>query len=54
MRENGVSSSSSFDAAGGQSSISHGLGVAELDAVGYTLDSMGRRTKSARNGVNNR
>jgi YD repeat-containing protein len=53
MRENGVSSSSTFDAAGRQSSISHCLGVAELDAVGYTLDSMGRRTAITRPGAKN-
>jgi hypothetical protein len=39
--------------AGGLSSISHLLGVAELDAVGYTLDSMGRRTSITRPGGNN-
>jgi hypothetical protein len=38
---------------GRQSSISHLLGVAELDAVGYTLDSMGRRTAITRPGANN-
>jgi hypothetical protein len=39
--------------AGGLSSISHRLGFVDLDAVSYTLDSMGRRIAITRPGAKN-
>lgn len=48
MRENGVSTVSSYNTAGQQTAVNHQVGVTVLEGVGYNLDSMGRRTSITR------
>jgi RHS repeat-associated protein len=50
--ENGLTTNSTFNAAGRLLSHSHTVGGSAHDSVSYTLDSMGRRTGMVRPGMN--